>query len=102
MIQDLLDVASSDVLLVLNNAQSLHNLLRVILQVPNAVIERTLAFLELLELPVADAKEHAIKEDDLCEPVDTYIESLVISEIRNDFVGDAITVKVYLFLTRSL
>ena len=38
--------------------------------------------LEFLELPVADAEQYAIEKDYLTEPIDTCVESLIISQLN--------------------
>ena len=89
VIDNLLDIANCllellawDGLAILDLAYGFHDLLRIVLQVFDTSVQLSLISLEFLELPVADAKQYAIEKDYLTEPIDTCVESLIISQLN--------------------
>ena len=93
--QHALQVLLGHRLAVLHFVYSFHDLQRVVFEVFDALVEFALGGCKLLELPVAHAKQDAIEEDNLTEPVNSGVEGLLVRDAR--VLSFAISLLIILF-----
>ena len=76
-----------DILAVRDALYGLQDLQRVVFEVFDTHIEFALVRLKFPELPVADSEQRTIEENDLAEPVYSYVECLIVRQLLWRFVA---------------